>query len=156
MTLLRGVDSWWKPTPTQVRTAKAAGILVWAGYFSNGNDGIFGDGWDDATFRMVQTAGLQTLAFCSYRADAATWKARAAALGIELCLDVERSVDGGDGPAVDPWLTASGARLYGSGPGAGAGNVMTAHLYHGHAGYMVSDYRSIAGAGTASWQPIYP
>ena len=101
------------------RFAKANGVSLWAGYFSDGNDGIYGGGWSDATFKLVQAGGLQTLAFCSYRADAATWKARAEALGIVLVLDVERSVDGGDGPAVDPWLAASGARLYGCGPGAG-------------------------------------
>jgi hypothetical protein len=152
---VRGCDSWWQPSAQQIATAKANGIGAWLGYFSDGHDGIYGGGWSDDTFRLVQSGGLLTAAFCSYRAYAATWKARAEALGIVLILDVERSVDGGDGPAVDPWLAASGARLYGCGPGAGTPNVMTTHLMHGHSGYQVADYRVIPGSGSLSW-PAQP
>jgi hypothetical protein len=147
---LKGVDSWWMPNTAQLVSAKANGIQAWAGYFSNGNDGIYGGGWSDAVFFAVMAAGLHTLAFCSTRADPVAWKARAAKLGIVIVADVESSVDGGDGPQVDPWLAASGARLYGGGP-RGDGTI-TRHLKHGHAGYMLADYEAgLPGWGTASW-----
>jgi hypothetical protein len=117
---------------------------------SNGSDGIYGGGWSDAAFQAVQAAGLKTLAFCSTRADPAAWKARAARLGIVIVADVERSVQGGDGPQVDPWLAASGARLYGGGP-RGDGTI-TRHLHHGHPGYVLADYENgLGGWGTSSW-----
>ncbi len=148
MTVLKGVDSWQEPTAAQIATAKANGISVWAGYFKIGNDGIY-HGWTDATFRLVQAGGLHTLAFCSTRADPAALKARAAALGIVIVADVESSVNGGDGPTVDPWLAASGAHLYGGGP-RGDGTIPR-HLPHGHTAYMVADYEQRPGWGTASW-----
>lgn len=137
------------PNAAQLGTAKANNIQLWAGYFSNGHDGIYGGGWDDAAFDQVKAFGLHTLAFCSTRANPLTWKARAAALGIVIVADVESSVDGGDGPQVDPWLAASGARLYGGGP-RGDGTIPR-HLPHGHPGYMVSDYEGRPGWSVASW-----
>lgn len=149
MTVLKGVDSWNMPSATQLQAAKAAGIGLWAGYFSNGSDGIYGGGWDDAAFDQVMAFGLKTLAFVSTRADPVAWKARAARLGIVIVADVESSVDGGDGPHVDPWLAASGAHLYGGGP-RGDGTIPR-HLPHSHTGYMVADYEGRPGWGTASW-----
>ena len=115
---------------------------------STGSDGIY-RGWSDAAFSQVMAFGLKTLAFCSTRADPIAWKTRAAALGIVIVADVESSVNGGDGPTVDPWLAASGARLYGGGP-RGDGTIPR-HLPHGHPGYMVADYEARPGWSTASW-----
>lgn len=139
------LDSWWEPSAGAIAWARQRGFVGWLGYFSNGDDGIL-HGWADATFARIRAAGLQTAAFCSYRAAAAPWKARAAALGIPLILDVERSVDGGDGPAVDPWLSDAGAALYAS------GNDVTTHHAHGHAGYVLAGY--ISNSGTPN--PIDP
>jgi hypothetical protein len=130
------VDSWWEPNAAQIVQAKGQSVDGWCGYFDG--PGIY-HGWADATFQRILAAGLKTGAYCSYRADPLAMKARAAALGIPIFLDVERSVDGGDGPAVDPWLNASGAALYGNGPRYGAGNPIQDHLSHGHAGYILSD-----------------
>ena len=149
MTVLKGVDSWWTPNATQLQAAKDAGIGLWAGYFKSGNDGIYGAGWSDAAFNQVMAFGLKTLAFCSTRADPIAWKDRAAKLGIVIVADVELSVDGGDGPHVDPWLAASGAHLYGGGP-RGDGTIPR-HIPHGHPGYIVSDYEARPGWSTASW-----
>ncbi|HEY5055085.1 MAG TPA: hypothetical protein VII58_02925 [Acidobacteriaceae bacterium] len=158
MTVLKGCDSWWEPNATQLASAKSNGVAVWAGYFSTGSDGIY-RGWSDAAFDQVMAFGLKTLAFCSTRADPAAWKARAAKLGIVTVADVESSVNGGDGPTVDPWLAASGARLYGGGP-RGDGTIPR-HLPHGHPGYMVADYEARPGWSTASWpggdpKPVQP
>ena len=150
---LRGVDSSWEPTATQVATAKAHGIGAWLGYFKLGDDGLL-NGWADATFDLVRAGGLETAAFCSTRADQATLKARAAALGIVLVSDVESSVNGGDGSYVDPALAVSAAGLYGGGP-RGDGTVPR-HLPHNHTRYVVSDYElceDTIGRGSLSWPP---
>jgi hypothetical protein len=148
--VLRIADSWKAPTTAQLAACKANGVQGFAGYFSTGSDGIYGGGWSDAAFQAVQAAGLKTLAFCSTRADPVAWKARAARLGIVIVADVERSVQGGDGPSVDPWLAASGARLYGGGP-RGDGTI-TRHLHHGHSGYVLADYENgLGGWGSTSW-----
>ena len=150
------VDSDWEPTAAQIATAKAHGVRAWLGYFKLGNDGIL-HGWADATFKLVKAGGLETGAFCSTRADQATLKARAAALDIVLVSDVESSVNGGDGPYVDPALAVSDAGLYGGGP-RGDGTVPR-HVPHNHARYVVSDYSLEAatlGRGSLSWPPNDP
>ena len=156
MTVVKGVDSAWEPNAAQIATAKANGVGAWLGYCKIGNDGIL-HGWADATFRLVKAGGLQTAGFCSTRADQAALKARAASLGIVLISDVESSVNGGDGPHVDPALAISGAGLYGGGP-RGDGTIPR-HLPHNHHSYVVSDYElnaSTVGRGTLSWPPHDP
>lgn len=148
--VLRIADSWKAPTAVQLAACKANNVQGFAGYFSNGSDGIYGGGWSDLAFQAVMAAGLKTLAFCSTRADPVAWKARAARLGIVIVADVESSVQGGDGPTVDPWLAASGARLYGGGP-RGDGTIPR-HLKHGHSGYMIADYEAgLPGWSISSW-----
>jgi hypothetical protein len=153
MAVVKGVDSDWEPTAQQLSVAKANGVGAWLGYFKIGNDGILA-GWSDAAFHLVKAAGLQTAAYCSTRADQTALKARAAALDIVLISDVESSVNGGNGPYVDPALAVSGAGLYGGGP-RGDGTI-PAHLPHHHARYVVSDYELCAetvGRGALSWPP---
>jgi hypothetical protein len=150
---IKAVDSAWAPTAQQIAVAKAHGVGAWLGYFKLGNDGIL-SGWSDAAFQLVKTSGLETAAFCSTRADQAVLKARAAALDIVLISDVESSVNGGDGPYVDPALAVSAAGLYGGGP-RGDGTIPR-HLPHRHHHYVVSDYelnQATLGRGSLSWPP---
>lgn len=140
------VDMWWQPSDGAIAWFKARGFVGILGYFSNGNDGLISN-WADATFQRIKAAGLRTGAYCSLRADPATWKARAAALGIPLLLDHETSVDGGaSDAAVDGSLARSGASLY------GGSDTMTNHHTHGHAGYVLAGY--ISNSGTPN--PIDP
>lgn len=154
MTTVLGADSWWEPDAQQIATAKANGVGAWLGYFKQGNDGIYGNGWSDATFQAVKAAGLLTAAYCG-NSDPAWVKARAASLGITAILDVEPSVLGNawaNAGQWDQWMRAAGAGAYGSGPRYGATNVATQHLHCNHPCLVVSDYESgIGGYASASW-----
>lgn len=109
MTLLTGVDSYTPPTAQQLTLAKADGCAFWAGYLPGpGIDSI----WTQADFERIKAAGLQTLAYASQRADAATMRALAAEWGVIGCLDCENGIVPFE-PNITPlWLRLSGFGFY--------------------------------------------
>lgn len=143
VTAILVADSAGPPTDAQIAAAKAAGVGAWCGYFSNGSDNIL-ENWPDSAFQAVLAGGLKTLAFCSQLNDPASCKARAASLGIPICLDCESGI-APDNAATEAWILASGSGLYG-------GSVAQAnHATHSHSFYVFAEYPG--WTQTASWPP---
>jgi hypothetical protein len=147
MGTIKTADSWWEPSTAQVADAKAQGYGGWLGYRASGpNENVY-HSWAATTFAMLKVQGMVTAAYYSGLEDPAWVKADAASLGIPAILDCESGMRG-MGVWTDPWLTASGAALYGS------ALVMDAHYTHGHPGYVLAGYPG--GVQSATWPPGVP
>lgn len=144
---MKVVDSGAQPTDAQLATAKAAGVGAWLGYRASSSAMNLAYPWPAETFARIKAAGLLTGAYYSGLEDPAWAKADAAALGIPGFLDCESAIRG-DGAWTDPWLEATGFRLYGD------ASVQTVHWTHGHAGYVFAGYPG--GAQTATWPSYAP
>ena len=142
--MIAALDSAAVPNPTQIAAAKAAGYGAWLGYLASGPNEDILDPWPDSAFADVQAGGLLTGAYVSGLDDPAWLKDKAAALGILIFLDDENSVRR-DGSWTDPFLTTSGAGIY------GGSAVQTTHLTHGHPSYIFSGYPG--GTQSANWPP---
>lgn len=144
---MKVLDSDWEPSAAQVAAAKSAGWQAWLGYLQT-KPGVYLAGpWSDAAFGVVRAGGLLTGAYVSGWDDPTALRAKAAALGITIILDVESGIRG-DGLWVDPFLAASGAAIYGDIA------VMTAHATHGHPAYVFAGYPG--GPQSATWPSYGP
>lgn len=113
--MIAGIDSSALPTLAMALAAKAAGVQIWSGYLqTKPNMGLYSP-WTKEAFDCARLCGATPIAYCSGWDDPVACKNLAIAWNVRLCLDVEGGIRG-DGPWVQPWLTASGAGLYGNGP----------------------------------------
>src|SRR5579859_2786874 len=142
--MLEGRDSLTPPSAAVIQAAHGTGVIkIWSGGFAG--PGIAYD-YSDAEFKLILGGGLGSIAFCSGWADPLVMKARAAALGIVICLDVENGIRP-DGDWVQGWLDASGAGLYGN-----------AGVFVGRraAFYILADYPRTGDPGGESWPSWVP
>ena len=99
-----------RPTPAQAQAAFAAGVRAWGGYLPPGVG--LASPWDQASFQVLQRAGIRGIGFASGNDDPAQVAATARAWGVLGCLDDEPAIRSGSGWQ-QGWLDASGFGHYG-------------------------------------------
>src|SRR5215467_15188426 len=130
--MIAGLDSSFdRPTPAQAEAAFAAGFRAWGGYLPPGVG--LASPWDQASFQVVQQAGLRAIGFASGNDDPAQVAATARAWGVLGCLDDEPAIrDGTDWQQA--WLDAAGFGHYGL-CGAIAGSRARFHIVARYPGF---------------------
>src|SRR5215467_14001219 len=104
--MIAGLDSSIdRPTPEIAAAAFAAGVRVWGGYLPPGVG--LESPWDQASFQVLQRAGLVAVGFASGNDDPVQVAATARAWGVLGCLDDEPAIRAGNGWQ-QAWLDASG------------------------------------------------
>lgn len=146
MTLVLATDSASPPNVAQLLAAKAAGVQAWNGYLASGPNEDILDPWTEADFKLVLSVLPYTLGYVSGLDDPEWLKATAESWGIPIALDDETGVRA-DGVWTDPFLTASGAGLY------GGSAVQKIHLTHAHPFYIFSEYPTGGNPTSTNWPP---
>lgn len=109
--MVAGLDSSiQRPSAGQAAAMYAAGVRVYGGYLPPGLG--LESPWDQASFQVVQAAGMRAIGFASGYDDPVQVAATAAAWGVLGCLDDEAGIRAGSGWQ-QAWLDASGFGVYG-------------------------------------------